>query len=303
MSHIETFETNETEALRGLDGDLQAVARTSVERTEAITAAQVADLAVSPEGRSQRAAAREAAIRGDAELRTGKKGRPPVSDERLRYRALCEAHDEAEDRFKIAWDKYAQVIAQLGAAGPELDSLSGQAVEQVQLATEVVEHLERAAATFAQAVALADDGQAVMARLGNLVSFNDSPFVNLAAGPRELHDLAKRWRLRLDAESERVGGDPDEEIAEQRARHEAAKYRRDLDTAAAAYRTSTEGSALWKAYAAAMRHHEAEAGEGTAGDTLHYQREQLQRMLNRFYDGAAAQAGLTPQPEQYPQLG
>jgi len=303
--HVTQLETAERSALAQLPADLAALAQTDPSRFYALRAAQDGDRVTSAEFKTELKALRIAAIASDERQRQGHpgRGRPPHSNERKAYRQAQQDADESPDRAGLALQNWIAKIDELKTAAPEIAQLNDQADEQQRLCESVVKHLTAAADDYRQANEIADAGRGVMARHSDLVTFSYDPFIKLDESAGFLDALLKRVGKRLAAESERVGGDPDAEIAELRERQQAAAYKRDLDRAAAAYRKSGEGSALWKAYAAAMRHHEAEAGEGTAGDTLHYQREQLQRMLNRFYDGAAAQAGLTPQPEQYPQLG
>jgi len=301
MSFIETFEANEATALEGLDADLAAVARTSAQRAIAIVFAQQADVAASDEGRAQREAARMAAIEADAALRTGLKGRPPISDERSAYRALCEQHDEGPDSFKLAMDRYANVISQLKAAAPDLDGLQAQADEQVKLAQQTVQHLERAAETFAEAVKLADGGRAVMAQLCDLVAFSVDPFVDLASTPRELADLAKRWDLRLAAELARLGVDDESALIEQRERQATAKYAAKLKKAVAAFHRTPDGRQLWKEYQIVARGYATAQAERPEAD-LGGVREQAQRLLSRFYEAAAGHGNLEFEAGSVPQV-
>ena len=299
MTYMKRFEADEAKALADLDSDLQAITRTSPERRAAADAAQQADLAASDTGRQQREAARRAAIGADAELRTGKRGRPPQSDARISYRSLVEAHDEAADIYAVVFQRYATVIEQLKTAGPELDSLQAQADEQVALARQTVQHLADAAETFAVAVALADNGKAAMARLGELVAFSDSPFIDLAAGPRELHDLHKRWAMRLDGELARLGVDPAEALAAQRQRRTDADYKIQLTRAADEFRKTGDGRRLWQDYRkAAGRFDEAQAEKPTAD--LSGVREQVRRLLTAFYKAAADNGGLEFQVDAVP---
>lgn len=301
MSHIENFERDEAATLADLDGGLAAVARTGPERVACIDAAQAADLAASDEGRQRLEAARLAAITADSTLRTGDRGRPKISPERYAYRQLCESMQEAPDIYKIAWDRYAKTIQSLRDARPELDALQVQADEQSGLCQAAVKHLEDAAAAYGQAVALADAGRATMARLSDLVAFNSTPFVELAAGPRELHDLCKRWALRLGAELSRLGKDAEADLAEQRERRADAEYRKALDVAAKDFRKVADGRAAWQNYKQAMRELEATQAADPQADCGGL-RECAQRLLTQFYGAAATHGQMVLDPAAIPQV-
>ncbi|HUS45339.1 MAG TPA: hypothetical protein VM219_04820 [Phycisphaerae bacterium] len=302
MSHIQDFETQEAAGLAELDADLQAVAKSSAPRAVAILLAQQADRAESEAGRQEREAARMAAIEADSALRTGLPGRPLLSDERLAYRALCEAHEEAPDRFKLAQARYQKVIDQLKAAGPELDTLQVQADQQVALAKQSVKHLEQAASTFAQAVTLADTGKSAMAKLGGIVAFNDTPFIDLTASISELRDLHKRWKLRLDAEMARLGKDQAAELTEMRERRESQTYGYALLKAASSYRKTAGGKLLWKNYGRALREFEVAQAEQPLEDFSTI-RDEVQARLTAFYRGAAEHGKLEFHADAVPQVG
>ena len=301
MTIINTFEANEAAGLEGLDADLQAVAKTSPQRAVAILMAQAADLAGSDEGRAAREAARMAAIEADAALRTGLKGRPPISDERTAYRALCEAHDEAPDCFSLAMDRYTKVIEQLKQAGPALDALQAHADAQAKRCQEVVGHLKAAAELFAQATTMADGGKAVMSQLSGLVAFAADPFVDLAAAPRELADLHKRWALRLDAELARLGKDDESELVAQRERQATAAYKAKFDKAAAAFRKTPDGKRLWADYSQVAKVY-ATAQTERPGEGLGDIRDQCNRQLERFQKAAAVHGGMAFHAESVPQV-